>query len=137
MHNTRKKTGLEFCFSSRHELLVKEDFQRLKEQILKTDFADLAESDGPASACGISSQADDRTSLTESEIFLFEDEQQSNRLNKKPVAGKLTKMIMSQPFAQNWFFKSPESETSNPILGNEEREEKQKRELSLFAPQQF
>ncbi len=113
-----------------HSPIAKDEIQRMKDKILKTDFDDLAE---PASR----SYEEDCSSLTENEIFLFEDEHHQVQFNKKPI-GKLTQLIMSQPFAQNWFFKSPESASQliENLQQSHEREQKEKRELIFIASQQ-
>ena len=77
--------------------------------------------------------------------FQFEDESASSSSSKnqqKPM-GKLTQLILSQPFAQNWFFKADEDSKS----GNKEEEigktfqskktSQQSRELSFLAPQNY
>ena len=127
-----------------HEPIAKDDIDRLKEEILKTDFMNLVESAPdslPASASGVRTFEEDKASVTEHEMFLLEDDHHEGRFNKKPI-GKLTKLIMSQPFAQNWFFKSAEQvESPNHILENfHQKEEWQEstrkhRELLFIAPQ--
>ena len=127
-----------------HEPIAKDDIDRLKEEILKTDFIDLVESAPdslPASTSGVRTVEDDKASVTDNEMFLLEDDHHEGRFNKKPI-GKLTKLIMSQPFAQNWFFKSAqEVESQNHILENFHQKDegqdstRKHRELLFIAPQ--
>ena len=65
-------------------------------------------------------------------IFQFDEEETT-----KPM-GRLTKLILSQPFAKNWFFKAPEksSELRKEFVENFQRH-RQSREMAYFSPQNF
>ena len=76
--------------------------------------------------------------------FQFEDESasSSSSKNQQKRMGKLTQLILSQPFAQNWFFKSDDTKSGNKEeeIGKTFQSKKtsqQSRELSVLAPQNY
>ena len=116
---------------------------------METDFVDLVQDDAGATpttttttstAVNTHRHDDDKTSApNDADIFQFDDDSSASALasasTSKPV-GKLTKLILSQPFAKNWFFRTKDSETG---AGNRSihLRPKQSREVAFLTPQTF
>ena len=114
---------------------------------METDFVDLVQDDAGATpttttttstAVNTHRHDDDKTSApNDADIFQFDDDSSASASasTSKPV-GRLTKLILSQPFAKNWFFRTKDSESG---AGNRSihLRPKQSREVAFLTPQTF